>query len=78
MIAAHARRHDPAAGPAAADGDLAQIRAAIQVVARVTANAVALGAKGPWTDFRLLLQHQYSVSETDAAAFLDILAGRLP
>jgi hypothetical protein len=58
--------------------DLAEFRAALQAVARVTANVAAKKAIAPWNDFKQLLTGQYGVSFTDAETFMDILAGRKP
>lgn len=70
-------RTKPAAEAVTA-ADLAGLRAALQTVARVTANVAAQGARSRWDDFGKLLSQQYSVSPADAGLFLDILAGRKP
>lgn len=56
----------------------AELRAAIQAVARVTANVAAKAAQTRWTDFRQLLRDQYGTSPADVETFMDILAGRKP
>jgi len=58
--------------------ELAGTRAALQAVARVTAQTVAKEARGNWTDFTRLLMEQFSISHEDAQLFLEILAGRKP
>jgi len=59
-------------------GELAELKAALQVVARVTANVAAKAGHGPWTDFQKLLTDQYGVAHADAEVFLAILTGRTP
>lgn len=58
--------------------ELAEIKAALQAAARVTANVAARNATVRWTDFRLLLRDQYSATPGDIELFMDILAGRKP
>jgi hypothetical protein len=57
---------------------LAEARAALQAVARVTANVAAHSARSRWDDFGQLLRDQYSATPGDVATFLEILAGRRP
>lgn len=64
------------AAPAAEE--IAELRATIQAVARVTANVAAQSAKIRWTDFRQLLRDQYGTSPADVETFMEILAGRKP
>ena len=58
--------------------ELAELRAALQAVARVTANVAARAARTQWTDFQRLLTDQYGVTHADAELFREILAGRKP
>lgn len=66
------------AAPAADEATAAELRAAIQAVARVTANVAAQAAKIHWTDFRQLLRDQYGTSPADVETFMEIIAGRKP
>ncbi len=64
---------------AAPDADeLAELKAALQAVARVTANVAAHATQRPWTDFQKLLTDQLGVTHADAEVFREILAGRKP
>jgi len=56
----------------------AEIKAAIQTVARFAANVAAQAARGPWTDFRQLHREQYNGTPEDIERLAEILAGRKP
>jgi hypothetical protein len=58
--------------------ELDGLRAALQTVARVTAQTAASGARGQWTDFGKLLSGQYSIAPADVELFLAILRGDKP
>lgn len=75
---ATATRQSKPSGTEQQPDDLADLRAAIQAVARVTANVAAQGARNNWTDFRQLLRDQYGTSPADVETFMDVLAGLKP
>jgi hypothetical protein len=72
------RKQQQAAPEAGEPGELAEVKAALQAIARVTANVAARVNRTPWTDFQRLLTDQYGVTHADAELFREILAGRKP
>lgn len=78
MAASGARRKPAGAELEQLRAELAETRAALQVVARVAANVAAKCAPVRWTDFQRLLTDQYGVTHADAELFREILAGRKP
>jgi hypothetical protein len=77
-MAATTRTRDSAEELEQLRAELASFRAALQTVARVTAQTAASGARGQWTDFGKLLQQQYSIQPADVELFLAILRGDKP